>query len=659
MAATHDEYPLTTAHSNNGEGSSSRGSSSQGELAANGLQPRAVVVEARRGSEHTQRSDGGDEPVDYADVDVHDDSGEERVNTSLRRDLGERHVNMIAFSCVIGIGLFLQNGRIINLAGPGMAWLAYPLMGSIVWSVQAALGEMTALFPVPGALFELPCRFFDQSIGYAVGWMSWFAWVVIIAAELQGVAGLFQFGFSPADLQRLDYPEPSLKWSTSDVDPAVWISIFLVLTLAVNLVRVRWFGEIEYWIGLMKMVFIVGLILFNIGINIETGTHFRFYNDPWGFISRAWITPSGDEETGGWGHLAGVWSAMTLTIFSMIGFEAVTVTAAENRELRTFEGVKISSRKIAMRIILLYSLATFTVGLNVPYDEPLLVNREISALDNGTHSAFVLAAIRAGKTFWPRFFNGFFILSATSSGINSLYLSSRILHALALSEKAWPRFLRKFQERLQETGSQGVPRNAVFLSWLFGFLGYLAAGKTPSHGLRLTNGGSMKLASSAARIPRASIDPGQDLGAYSRKKTTMTYPYRSNWQPLRTCYALFGCTMLILFNGWRSISPFSGADFVASYISVSLPNHGTCFILEGPESDPPQVFIFIALCVLYRWHLHRQILPRLQPTLYLRHPVMVDLTDEKYGRDKLAFGKEDNLSTKIVKTGEWIWVWLK
>jgi amino acid transporter len=310
---------------------------------------------------------------------------------------------------------------------------------------------------------------------------SRFAWVVIIAAELQGVAGLFQFGFNPADLQRLHYPEPSLRWSTTDVNPAVWISIFLVLILAVNLIRVRWFGEIEYWIGFMKMLFIVGLILFNIGINIETGTHFRFYNDPWGFISRAWITPSGAAETGGWGHLAGVWSAMTLTIFSMIGFEAVTVTAAENRELRTFEGVKISSQKIAMRIILLYSLATFTVGLNIPYDEPLLVNREISALDNGTHSAFVLAAIRAGKTFWPRFFNGFFILSATSSGINSLYLSSRILHALALSESAWPRVLRRFQGRLQETGSKGVPRNAVFVSWLFGFLGYLAAGKTPSH----------------------------------------------------------------------------------------------------------------------------------------------------------------------------------
>lgn len=90
-----------------------------------------------------------------------------------RRDLGERHVNMIAFSSVVGIGLFLQSGRVIYLAGPGLAFLAYFLTGTVIWSAMACLGEMTALFPVPGAIFELPCRFVDESIGYTVGWMTW------------------------------------------------------------------------------------------------------------------------------------------------------------------------------------------------------------------------------------------------------------------------------------------------------------------------------------------------------------------------------------------------------------------------------------------------------------------------------------------------------
>ncbi|CAG8975002.1 hypothetical protein HYALB_00012134 [Hymenoscyphus albidus] len=45
-------------------------------------------------------------------------------HTELRRTLNERHVNMIAFSSTIGIGLFLQSGKVMYLIGPGGAVLA-------------------------------------------------------------------------------------------------------------------------------------------------------------------------------------------------------------------------------------------------------------------------------------------------------------------------------------------------------------------------------------------------------------------------------------------------------------------------------------------------------------------------------------------------------
>ena len=93
--------------------------------------------------------------------------------TQRRATLSERHVNMMCFSQSLGIGLFLQNGRAINYAGPGLATLAYFLSGTIIWSSAACLGEMTALFPVKGPLFEMPKRFLDQSVGYATAWMTW------------------------------------------------------------------------------------------------------------------------------------------------------------------------------------------------------------------------------------------------------------------------------------------------------------------------------------------------------------------------------------------------------------------------------------------------------------------------------------------------------
>lgn len=308
-----------------------------------------------------------------------------------------------------------------------------------------------------------------------------FASAVVIAAELAAVANLFKFEFSPADLERLHYPQKTLGWSTTGTNSAVWVTLFLFTIVGINLLRVRWYGEIEYFTGVLKLLFLIGLILFNIIINVQTGTHFRFYQDPWGFISRSFTLPTGEVITGGKADLAGVWSAMTISIFSMNSIIIVSVTAAENKNFRRLEGVKISSRKLMIRILILYTFATFAVGLNVPNDEPLLAGQNTTAGRSGTHSAFILAAVIAHKRFWPGFFNGFFIFSATSAGINTLYLSSRILHAMALSNEAWPPWglVEKFRQRLTETGSQGVPRNAVFASSLFGLLGYLAVGSSP------------------------------------------------------------------------------------------------------------------------------------------------------------------------------------
>ena len=80
----------------------------------------------------------------------------------------------MAFSQCIGIGLFLQSGRVIYLAGPGLGTIAYFLTGTIMWSSAACLGEMVALFPVKGPIFEFPRRFLDESLGYAAGWMTWY-----------------------------------------------------------------------------------------------------------------------------------------------------------------------------------------------------------------------------------------------------------------------------------------------------------------------------------------------------------------------------------------------------------------------------------------------------------------------------------------------------
>jgi amino acid transporter len=46
--------------------------------------------------------------------------------------------------------MFLQAGKVVYYAGPGLAVFAYLIIGTVMWSAMACLGEMTALFPVKG-----------------------------------------------------------------------------------------------------------------------------------------------------------------------------------------------------------------------------------------------------------------------------------------------------------------------------------------------------------------------------------------------------------------------------------------------------------------------------------------------------------------------------
>ncbi len=301
---------------------------------------------------------------------------------------------------------------------------------------------------------------------------------MIIAAEVTSIAQLFEFKFESNYLQKFNYPPGyTIDWkSTENVSPAIFVAIWLFFILSINLLRVRWYGETEYWLGVTKMVFFVGLILFNIINNARKKTYFKYYQTPYGFESKGFTSSRGVFHDGGSAHFAGIGTAMIVTIFSMIGFEAVSITAPENKDLETEENIKLATRKISLRIILLYTLGEFVAGINVPYDDTQISNTSISALNNGAHSIFVVAAVRDGVKGFPGFFNAFFIFSATSAGLNALYISSRLLHALANKPEVWPSWYvaQSLRRRLERTSDSGVPRAAVLTSWFFGWLGMLA-----------------------------------------------------------------------------------------------------------------------------------------------------------------------------------------
>jgi amino acid transporter len=301
---------------------------------------------------------------------------------------------------------------------------------------------------------------------------------VLIAAELVAITHIFQFRYPPHLLAEAGYPDSTLEFHPG-VSPSALVFCFLIVLFLLNMLPVRQFGQMEYIFGLIKMQFIILMIVLNVVLHIvQPVQHAPFwtYNEPYSFASRNITLPNGHVVTGGAGQLGGVLEAMTTCLFGMIGFETVAITAAENKDLRTEETMKIATRKISLRIITLYSLATFTVGLNVPYTYPLIQDNNVISFGYGQNSAFVISTVLNRLRHWPYFINDFIIFSATTAGANGLYNASRTLHALASIPDAWPdwELIQSFRRRLERT-SYGVPHAAVILSWMFGLLGFLAS----------------------------------------------------------------------------------------------------------------------------------------------------------------------------------------
>ena len=85
-------------------------------------------------------------------------------------------------------------------------------------------------------------RFVDPSLAFAAGWNYWYAYAILVAAEATAGAIL------------VDY------WNTP-VHNAVWIIIFLLVILFLNIVAVELFGEAEFWFASIKFITIMGLII--------------------------------------------------------------------------------------------------------------------------------------------------------------------------------------------------------------------------------------------------------------------------------------------------------------------------------------------------------------------------------------------------------------
>ena len=73
-------------------------------------------------------------------------------------------------------------------------------------------------------------------------------------------------------------------WNTS-INPSVFVTVFLLLIISINLFGVKGYGEAEFFFSIVKVIAVIGFILLGIIINCAGGPNTgyiggKFWVDP-------------------------------------------------------------------------------------------------------------------------------------------------------------------------------------------------------------------------------------------------------------------------------------------------------------------------------------------------------------------------------------------
>lgn len=457
---------------------------------------------------------------------------------NLHRTLKNRHIAMISIGGVIGTGLFLGSGGALSHGGPLGLLLGYAVMGTIVYSVMVALGEMVSHLPVAGGHITLATRFVDKALAFTMGWNYWYNWTIVLPAELSAAAVLINYWDSDTNLN------------------AAWITIFLLVVIGINLGGARLYGEMEFWFASIKVLTITGLIIAGIVISAGGGPNhksigFQYWRDHGPFNQYLGIE-------GAKGRFLGFWAVLIQAAFSYIGTEITAIAAGEAKNPK--RNLPRAIKRVYIRICLFYILGVFTIGLICPSNAPDLFNGS----GNASASPFVIGIKQAGISGLPGLINACLLTSAWSAASSDMYTSSRALYSLSLSGGA-PRFL-------QRTTSWGLPWACLLVSVAFSLLSYMSAGAAEA---ATVFGWFANMTSVAGLLTWWGIfvtylrwHKGVKVQAIDKSE----FPFRAPFQPYLTYYGLFMTSLILFFNGWAVFihGNWDTATFITSYIPLLL-----------------------------------------------------------------------------------------
>ncbi len=338
-------------------------------------------------------------------------------HSDLRRNLTNRHIQLIAIGGAIGTGLFMGSGKTISLAGPSIIFV-YMIIGFMLFFVMRAMGELLLSNLNYKSFSDFAADLLGPWAGFFTGWTYWFCWVVTGIADVVAISAYAQFWFP---------------------DLSQWISSLLcvLLLLTLNLATVKLFGEMEFWFAMIKIVAIVALIVIGAALVIM---QFTSPSGAVASVTNLWqdggLFPKG---------LSGFFAGFQIAVFAFVGIELVGTTAAETKNPKVVLPRAINA--IPIRIIMFYVFALMMIMSVTPW-------RHIAADRSPFVEMFVLVGLPAAASV----INFVVLTSAASSANSGVFSTSRMLFGLARQGDAPARF--------GQLSKRAVPSAGLFFSCL-------------------------------------------------------------------------------------------------------------------------------------------------------------------------------------------------
>ncbi|MGH8350549.1 MAG: amino acid permease [Pseudomonas sp.] len=320
----------------------------------------------------------------------------------LKRGLSARHIRFMALGSAIGTGLFYGSASAIQMAGPAVL-LAYLIGGAAVFMVMRALGEMAVHNPVAGSFGQYASTYLGPMAGFILGWTYAFEMVIV------GMADVTAFGI----YMGFWFPEVSR-----------WICVLGIVSVVggLNLCNVKVFGEMEFWLSLLKVAAIVAMILGGFGIML-----FGISSAPGAQatdISNLW-TQGGFMPNG----VGGLIASFAVVMFAFGGIEIIGVTAGEAKDPQHVLPRAINA--VPLRILLFYVLTMLVLMSIFPW-------QQIGSQGSPFVQIFDNLGISSAATIL-----NIVVISAAVSAINSdIFGAGRMMYGLAQQGHAPKGFAR-------------------------------------------------------------------------------------------------------------------------------------------------------------------------------------------------------------------------